>query len=156
MFAETKDFPGTYLRSSFVASNLSILWNTELWNLLTHLVKSLIHYSNVIFVTIICSQMSIINKHVAGVHEENKTFKCDVCDYSCSQKCQMSICTRYICSWKKYAIQIWDLGLQFFCKEPDENTYHNGSWRKNPIQMWHLWLQLFSRVAWKHIQMWNL
>ena len=27
-----------------------------------------------------------MNRHVSMVHEGKKTFKCDFCDYSCSQK----------------------------------------------------------------------
>ena len=30
-----------------------------------------------------------LNKHVASVHKGKKPFKCDICDYSCSQKQQM-------------------------------------------------------------------
>ena len=36
-----------------------------------------------------CSQKSNMNKHVASVHEGKKPFKCDICDYSFSQKSVM-------------------------------------------------------------------
>ena len=48
---------------------------------------------NVTFVTtaapkkVICNHMlSKLKRHVESVHEENKSYKCVICDYSCSQK----------------------------------------------------------------------
>ena len=32
-----------------------------------------------------------LTKHIGAIHEENKPFKCDMCDYSCSQKKSMNI-----------------------------------------------------------------
>ena len=37
-----------------------------------------------------CSQKSVMNRHVASVHTENKPFKCGVCDYKCSRKDQLN------------------------------------------------------------------
>ena len=33
-----------------------------------------------------CSQKGNMKKHAESVHERKKSFKCDICDYSCSQK----------------------------------------------------------------------
>ena len=30
-----------------------------------------------------------MKKHIAPIHEGKKTFKCEICDYSCYQKGQM-------------------------------------------------------------------
>ena len=38
----------------------------------------------------ICSQKMDMNRHIASVHEGKKPFKCVICDYSCSQKGNMS------------------------------------------------------------------
>ena len=36
-----------------------------------------------------CSQKGHMKTHVESVHEGKKSFKCDICDYSCSQKSGM-------------------------------------------------------------------
>ena len=33
-----------------------------------------------------CSQKDTMKRHVVLVHEEKKPFKCDICDYRCSLK----------------------------------------------------------------------
>ena len=37
-----------------------------------------------------CSQKGTMKTHVSMVHEEKKPFKCDNCDYSCSLKSQLT------------------------------------------------------------------
>ena len=54
-------------------------------------------------------------EHVSSVHDENKPFKCEVCEHKSSRK-RLEI-TYCICSRRKWAIQIWGLYLQFFSKE---------------------------------------
>ena len=37
-----------------------------------------------------CPQKGYMNTHVASVHNGKKQFKCDICGYSCSQKSHMN------------------------------------------------------------------
>ena len=45
-------------------------------------------HSNVTFATTVFlkKKKNSLKSHVASVHEGNKPFKCDICDYSCSLK----------------------------------------------------------------------
>ena len=42
-----------------------------------------------------------MNKHVASIYEEKKPFKCDICDYECSQKGSMNRHTATVHKGKK-------------------------------------------------------
>ena len=48
-------------------------------------------HSNLKFVTNRSSRKGNLKNHVASVHEDNKPFKCDTCEYSCSEKQQMKL-----------------------------------------------------------------
>ena len=47
------------------------------------------------------SEKGSLKKHIASVHEGKKSFKCDLCDYSCSHKSAMSQHTLAVHEGKK-------------------------------------------------------
>ena len=38
-----------------------------------------------------CSQKSSLTRHIAQVHERKRPFKCEICDYSCSRKHMLNL-----------------------------------------------------------------
>ena len=79
-----------------------------------------------------------MNRHIASVHEGKKPFKCDICDYSFSEKSSMNKHVKSV-----HGGNLW---LQLLLKEWYEQTCCVCSWGKETIQMCHLWLQVFSKV----------
>ena len=49
-----------------------------------------------------------MNVDVASAHEGKNTFKCDICDYSCSQKNDMNVHVASVHEGKKSAIMSFD------------------------------------------------
>ena len=49
-----------------------------------------------------CSNRSNLKRHVASVHEENKHFKCDFCNYTCSQKSDLKKHVKSVHEGKKH------------------------------------------------------
>ena len=64
-----------------------------------------------------------MKRHVASVHEEKKTFKCDICDFSCAERnvlkvhvvsvhegdkpSNCDICNNCFPKWDKLKRQLW-------------------------------------------------
>ena len=64
-----------------------------------------------------CSQKSVMNRHVASVHQEKKPFKCNICDYSCFQKKDM----------KKHIASVHEGKKPFKCDICDYSSSQKGN-----------------------------
>ena len=57
-----------------------------------------------------CSQKGTMKRHGVLVHEEKKRFKCNICDYACAKKYNI---TRHVAR-KHEAKKLWCLGIHLF------------------------------------------
>ena len=65
--------------------------------------------NNYFYIIFSYSTRQNLNKHINAIHEKIKPFKCDLCDYACSQKSSMN-------SHKKHVHE----GFKFTCDSCDK------------------------------------
>ena len=61
-------------------------------------------HSNLTFVTTFFLKMAVFKIQILSVHDSNKTFKCEICDYSCSYNGSLSKHFASVHNAKKYKL----------------------------------------------------
>ena len=64
-----------------------------------------------------------MRKHIVSVHEGKKLFKCEICDYTCSQKKEMKKHIGLVHEGKKTFKCVICYDLQLFKKDHHEETH---------------------------------